>query len=382
MKCTCAISGIPFEVPHLTGYNSQAIHPALFLPLDRIAKLSHAANYGSTDLSHDEIHLLTLAFIYQLQQRHGNNSLINLEGSVKPPSIANLFNLSKVSTVATLSKIMEFLPTLDYASKLLNNTHNLPRLVLRNLPELPLTYTGILSSISEYLKELRLALQDNSNRIRQASAVASQLTSLPRGDGRAKKLQDIQLSRLSTSNEETKRRAVKSFLIKFGNLPEFIITSPITNRQTRCATYWLSLLELSDNELAMIPSKDIQEFREHLVDQDVQSLLAGRLIIEQIDSLLARKNNVLDLSFALLDMISDHGATFKVLDGDSTSTSEDQQDNTRASEGGPRLPRSAASENVTTVNNVANTTARAPAGLAPKSNLLAKLRALSKLSTK
>lgn len=379
MKCTCAISGIPFEVPHLTGYNSQAIHPALFLPLDRIAKLSHAANYGSTDLSHDEIHLLTLAFIYQLQQRHGNNSLINLEGSVKPPSISNLLNLSKVSTVATLSKIMEFLPTLDHASKLLNNTHNLPRLVLRNLPELPLTYTGILSSINEYLKELRLALQDNSNRIRQASAVASQLTSLPRGDGRAKKLQDIQLSRLSTSNEETKRRAVKSFLIKFGNLPEFSITSPITNRQTRCATYWLSLLELSDNELAMIPSKDIQEFREHLVDQDVQSLLAGRLIIDQIDSLLARKNNVLDLSFALLDMISDHGATFKVLDSDSTS--EEQQDNNRASEGGLRLPRSAASENAT-ATNVTNASAAPASGLAPKSNLLAKLRALSKLSTK
>lgn len=325
MKCTCAISGIPFEVPHLTGYNSQALHPALFLPLPKLQHLAESAVFGKANLSQDEIHLLTIATIYQLQQSHGQQSLIILDGSVKPPSMANLLKDSPAKFLPVLMSLFQNLPLLNRASVALNNSHNLPQLVLRNLPDNPLTFANILASIKEYLPELRNAMQDSSNKIKSATSLAAQLISLPRGDGRQKALQDIQLSRLTTSDERTKRKAVKQFLTKFGNLPEFEITSPLTNRNTRCATYWLSLFELSDNELAMIPRKDIEEFREHLVDQDVQSLHAGRIIIEQLDGMLTRKANVLDLSIGMLDMLSDHGASFKVIeDGETNQATESQ----------------------------------------------------------
>lgn len=319
MKCSCPISGISFEVPHFVGHNGAAIHPALFLPLDKIQRTLAAAAFGDKyQLSHDELHLLTIATIYQLQQKLGDGALIILDGAVKPPSVANILNLSAADTVRKLLYLHESIARIEYAAKLAGTSHNVPMLVLRNTAETPLTYTGILASIKEYLKELFLALDDNSNRIRTASKTAHQLLSLPRGDGRQKALQDIQLSRLTTSDEATKRKAVKAFITRFGNLPEFEITSPITNRTTRCGTFWLGLFELSDNELAMVPRKDIEEFREHLLEQEIQSLHAGKLILTQIDTMLARKNNVLDVSIGILDMLCDHGATFKVLESGET----------------------------------------------------------------
>lgn len=317
MKSICAISGISFEVPHLSGFNGAAIHPALFLPLSKIQQLAHVAAFGKQPISHDEIHLLVCATIQQLSQTL-TNSPIRIVGQLVKPTMLELTH-STIPALNTLLLLTKSLASLERASKLLANETDVVQLVLRNCKETPLKYSDMLLSIKEYLSQLAENLAEISASNKKALHFASSLESLPRTNERAKKLQDLQLSQLTTSNEHIKRKAVKSLLTKFGNLPSFAITSPLTGRQTNCGTYWLSLLELSDGELILIPDADLAEFRDHLIEQGIFNLLSGKVIMSQLDALITRKKGLLDMSFGMLDMLTTHGTDFVVLSPDGTA---------------------------------------------------------------
>lgn len=314
MKCICAITSLPFEVSQLAGFNTTALHPALFLPLSKIQNLAHVAAYGKTPISHDEIHLLICATIHQLSETLPH-SPIRIVGSMEKPDKLALMS-STVPALSCLLKLTKNLANLERASKLLSNETDVPQLVLRHTRENPLSYLTVVQSINSYLSELAASLEEISKSNKRAINFANALESLPRTNERAKKLQDLQLSQLTTSNEATKRKAVKSLLTKFGNLPSFAITSPLTGRQTNCGTYWLSLLELADSELILIPDSDLAEFRDHLVEQGIFNLLSGKVIMSQLDSLITRKKKLLDMSFGMLDMLTTHGTDFVVLGPD------------------------------------------------------------------
>lgn len=274
MKVRCAFSGIIFTLPNLPGFVSEAcdwVHPAMHLPLSKIAQTVSLFEQSPDRLSPDQL-TLTFAAILAASDK------IKFERPIAPNS-APTIACCLTRTFNVINQILS-LP-------IARRDSDIPKFVITgditNFPALLTLWEEALINIDQSEFEMRKIAQIQSAETR--------------------------ISLLNKSDDKTKRRriaAIADWACLVAEFPTFPTISPITGATIPLAEYWKQIIRDSATFEGILSHRrvDVEELLRHLYEKVPVGTTCSHELFGMMEEIISNRDTYMAYGVENINSIS------------------------------------------------------------------------------